>query len=156
MTDIDMKISVERTIDASAKEIFAVLSNPERHHQLDGSDTVRSDEKSDRITATGQVFTMNMYAEHMGGDYKTDNHVTGYDENKLLAWQTTGPGREPMGWEWLWELEAQGPESTLVRETYDWSKVTDKAILGRISFPLVSKDEMEATLAKLAEAVSGS
>lgn len=156
MTDTEKKISVERTIDASAKDIFAVLSNPERHHQLDGSGSVRSDDKSDRISATGQVFTMNMFAERMGGEYKTDNHVSGFDENKLVAWQTTLPGAEPMGWEWLWELKAQGPTSTLVRQTYDWSNVTDKAVLAQISFPLVSQEEMEGSMAKLAEAVSGS
>ena len=39
--------------------------------------TLRSVEHGDRITATGQTFTMNMSGDHMGGDYKTDNHVTG-------------------------------------------------------------------------------
>lgn len=51
---------------------------------------------------------MNMQGDHMGGEYKTDNHVTGCVKDKLLAWKTAPAGTEPPGWEWLWELESQG------------------------------------------------
>ena len=150
------KITVERTIQASSADVFEVLSNPERHVELDGSGFVISDERTNRIQGTGDVFTMNMTGDHMGGDYQTDNHVTGYDENSLLAWQSTPAGTEPFGWEWVWRLEQQGPDQTLVTHTYDWSKVTDKEILQKVSFPLVSQGQLEDTLAKLAEASSGS
>ncbi len=148
------QITASRTIDASAAQLFEVLSNPERHAELDGSGFVISDEKSDRITANGQVFTMNMTGDHMGGDYQTDNHVTGFDPNKMLAWKTAPAGVEPPGWEWLWQLEAQGPDSTVVSVTYDWSKVTDKDLLQKLSFPLVPESALEASLGHLAEAVA--
>ena len=154
MTD-DKKITVQRTIDAPAKDIFEVLTLPSRHAELDGSGFVRSDSKTDRITATGQVFTMNMHGDHMGGDYQTDNHVTGYLDNKLVAWQTAPAGTEPKGWEWMWELEPQGQDSTLVTLTYDWSKVTDKQLLQKVHFPLVPQHDHEESLEKLAGAVSG-
>lgn len=156
MTDSDnAKITVQRTIDASTAEVFDVLSNPERHPELDGSGFVRSVDQADRITATGQSFRMNMAGDHMGGDYQTDNVVTGYDPHRLVSWTTAPAGQEPPGWEWVWELEAQGPDSTDVRLTYDWSKVTDQALLAKISFPLVPAEALEGSLAKLAEAVSG-
>ena len=79
-------VSATRTIDAPAEAIFTVLSNPERHAEIDGSGMVRSDDKTDRITEVGQKFSMNMHWDKMGGDYKTDNYVNGYQENKLLAW----------------------------------------------------------------------
>lgn len=63
----DTSITASRIIDASAVDIFSVLSNPERHAQIDGSGMVRSDEKTDRITAVGQVFTMNMFWDKLGG-----------------------------------------------------------------------------------------
>lgn len=154
MTD-STQITVSRTIDAPADRIFEVLSNPERHAELDGSGFVLGDEKSDRITATGQVFTMNMTGDHMGGDYQTDNHVTGYDANKMLAWKTAPAGVEPPGWEWLWQLDAQGPDATEVSVTYDWSKVTDKDLLQKLSFPLVPQSALESSLGHLAEAVAG-
>ena len=52
--------------------------------------------------------------------------------SKLLAWKTAPAGVEPPGWEWLWEFESQGPNETLVRHTYDWSKVTDKKLLEKV------------------------
>ena len=80
--------------------------------------------------------------------------MTGFDENRLIAWQTAPAGTEPPGWQWVWELESQGPESTLVRHTYDWSGVTDPELLKKVSFPLVTESELQDTLGKLAEAVS--
>ena len=50
----------------------------------------------------------------------------------------------------MWELESQGPNETLVRHTYDWSKVTDKKLLQQIGFPLVTEDQLNDTLARLA------
>ncbi|WP_313022818.1 SRPBCC family protein [Mobilicoccus sp.] len=152
----DKKITVSRTIDASPQEVWAVISNPARHREIDGSGQIVSDEKTDRITANGQVFTMNMNAPHMGGDYQTDNHVTGYDESRLLAWQTAPAGTEPKGWEWLYQLTPEGPNSTQVQLTYDWSKVTDKELLKKVRFPLIQEDALEDTLSRLASAVSGS
>jgi uncharacterized protein YndB with AHSA1/START domain len=151
----DKSITVSRTIDASTAEIFDVLTNPERHAELDGSGFVTSDEKSDRITGTGQVFRMNMSGEHMGGDYQTDNTVTGYDVNHLLAWQTAPADTDPPGWEWVWQLEAQGSDATEVTLTYDWGKVTDQELLKKISFPLVDQVALERSLDNLAGAVSG-
>ena len=150
----DTSITVERVIPASSAEIFDVLSNPNRHADLDGSGYVRNVAKGDRITGVGQVFTMNMEGEHMGGEYRTENHVTGYSENALLAWQTAPAGTEPKGWEWVWELEDQGSGSTLVSLTYDWSKVTDKQLLERVSFPVIAPETLEESLVRLSDAVT--
>lgn len=149
-------ITVSRTIDAPTKDVFDVLTNPERHAELDGSGFVVSDEKSDRITATGQVFRMNMTGDHMGGDYQTDNTVTGYDPNHLVAWQTAPADTDPPGWEWVWRLTAEGGDATQVELTYDWAKVSDPAILQKVSFPLVDQSALESSLDNLAAAVSGS
>ena len=148
-------VTVERGIGAPADQVFDVLSNPRRHPELDGSGFVRSVDHADRIQEVGDVFTMNMEGDHMGGEYQTDNHVTGYNKNQSLAWKTAPAGTEPPGWEWVWELEAQGPDKTLVRHTYDWSKVTDKDLLKKVSFPLVTEEQLEDTLGRLAAAVSG-
>lgn len=152
----DHKITVERTINAPNADIFNVLSNPERHVELDGSGFVVSEAGTDRIQGTGEVFTMNMQGDHMGGDYQTDNHVTGFDPDKLVSWKTAPAGTEPPGWEWVWELKPDGPDSTDVTLTYDWSKVTDKEILSKVSFPLVSEQALETSLGNLAAATSGS
>jgi uncharacterized protein YndB with AHSA1/START domain len=147
-------ITVQRTIDAPAADLFDVLSNPKRHVELDGSGFVRSDENAERIQKVGDVFRMNMSGDHMGGEYQTDNTVSGYSHNSLLAWKTAPADTDPPGWEWLWELTPTGPDATDVRLTYDWSAVTDKEILSKVTFPLVTKDQLEDSLARLAESVS--
>lgn len=151
----DTRISVQRTIDAPSQALFDVLSNPQRHAEVDGSGFVLSDDRSDRITGTGQVFRMNMSGDHMGGDYQTDNHVNAYDPNHLIGWQTAPAGTEPPGWEWLWELKSRGTGSTDVTLTYDWSRVTDQDLLAKVSFPLVSRSQLEDSLGNLASAVAG-
>jgi len=150
---MDTHLTATRTIDAPAGEIFAILSDPQRHHEIDGSDMVRSDDRSDRITATGQSFRMNMH-HPKAGDYQTDNHVTGFEQGSLLAWQTGAVDTDPAGWEWVWRLTPLDRDSTEVSVTYDWSKVTDPAVLKRLRFPVVPQEALESTLANLAAAVA--
>ena len=42
-----------------------------------------------------------------------------------------------------------------MRLTCEWGKVTDKEILKKISFPLVSEQQLEDSLSNLAAAVAG-
>ncbi|WHF24625.1 hypothetical protein QJS66_10940 [Kocuria rhizophila] len=60
-----------------------------------------------------------MNAETMGGDYKMENHVTGLDPNKLIAWKPCPEGTsvEDNGWEWMYELQPEGSDSTTVTRT---------------------------------------
>ena len=145
--------TVTRTIDASAKDVFDFLTLPANHAKFDGSGMVQSDDKTQRIQKVGDVFTMNMHAEHMGGDYVMENTVSGYDENKLLAWKPKPQGAELEGWEWIWELEPQGPGATLVTETYSWEHATPEAKKA-VSFPLFEEGALEHSLERLAAAVS--
>ena len=154
MTDTKSE-TVSRLINAPAGDIFDLLSNPDRHADFDGSGFVRSADKPQRIQATGDVFRMNMAGDHMGGEYQTDNLVTGFQANTLIAWKTAPTGTEPPGWEWLYELKSEGSDSTTVTLTYDWSRVTDKELLKKVHFPLVSASQLEDSLASLASAVNG-
>lgn len=148
-------ITVSREIEASTGDIFDLLSNPDRHKEFDGSGFVRSADHPQRIQSVGQSFRMNMSGDHMGGDYQTDNQVTGFQPGRLVAWQTAPAGEEPPGWEWTYELTPVDQTRTEVSLTYDWSRVSDKEVLRKISFPLVSQDAMEGSLAQLAAAVNG-
>ena len=152
----EKSISVSRVIDAPAEEIFAVLTLPARHPEFDASGTVVSG-TDQRIQKVGDVFVMNMHAEALGGDYKMENHVTGLDPNKLIAWKPCQEGTpvEDNGWEWLYELEPQGSDSTNVTLTYSWEHV-NPAVAKKISFPLFGEDVLERSLEGLASAVSGS
>ncbi|MDQ6642579.1 MAG: polyketide cyclase [Actinomycetota bacterium] len=147
------QISAQRTIHAPAAAVFQVLSDPHKHVEVDGSGFVRGLDRGDRITKSGQQFRMNMVGDHMGGEYQTDNVVSAFDVNKMIGWKTAPAGTEPPGWEWLWELKSGGSDTTDVTLTYDWSHVTDPAILEKVSFPLVTQSQLDDSVAKLAEVV---
>lgn len=154
MTSNDTSLTVTRRIDAPAKDIFAVLNLPAKHPSFDGSGMVVSSADTERITKAGERFVMNMHAEFMGGDYTMHNHVIAFDENKMIGWAPAGADDPdtPKGWEWLYELKADGPDATDVSLTYDWSKVTDPKLLPM--FPAIPAEKLEESLNLLAAAVS--
>ena len=76
MTD-DRKLEVSRTIDAPADQVFDLLTLPERHKEFDGSGMVVSDDRSQRIQAVGDVFTMNVSVAY------TINNDTPLDGTRL-------------------------------------------------------------------------
>ena len=83
----------------------------------------------------------------MGGDYQTDNTVTGFDANHLIAWKTAPAGTEPPGWEWIWELRAG-----LGRHRGDPDLRLEQGrtrVPGEGSFPLVPDRELEDSLGNL-------
>lgn len=159
MSNDQTQLTVTRTVDAPAKDVFEVLTLPARHSEFDGSGTVRAADDTERITASGQKFVMNMHADHMGGDYRTHNFVTAYDENKMLGWQPApeedGIAPEgPLGWEWLYTLTPQGSDATEVALTYDWSGVDDKELLQQVGFPAIPREALEESLNLLAATVA--
>lgn len=151
----EKSITVSRVIDVPAEEIFEVLTLPAKHPSLDASGTVISG-TDQRIQNVGDVFVMNMNAEMMGGDYKTENHVTGLDPNKLIAWKPCPEGTtvEDNGWEWVYELQPEGSDSTTVTLTYSWEHANPK-VTKKISFPLFGEKVLEESLERLASTVAG-
>ncbi|MBO1767582.1 SRPBCC family protein [Allobranchiibius sp. GilTou38] len=118
------QLSVTRFVDAPPAAVFDVLAHPTRHQETDPAPWrwVREPEQTDPITHAGQVFTMNMYLERVGGDYRIDNMVTAFEPPRLIAWRP-GSVRDGElhlgGWEWRYDLVPEG-EGTRVTLTYDW------------------------------------
>ena len=152
----EKSITVSRLIDAPAEEIFEILTLPAKHPSLDASGTVISG-TDQRIQNVGDVFVMNMHAEMMGGDYKTENPVARPDPNNLLAWKPCPEGTsvEDNGWEWVYELQPEGSDSTTVTLTYSWEHANPK-VTKKISFPLFGEKVLEESLERLASTVAGS
>ncbi len=148
-------VSVERVIAAPADRIFELLADPGRHHDIDGSGSVR-DAKSDAgRLQMGSKFGMRM---HLAIGYSTTNTVVEFDDGKRIAWKT-GPegiqGRFFGGRIWRYELDPAADGGTLVRESWDISqeKGPMKALL-RMSKPKEhTRASMEKTLANIATLV---
>lgn len=148
MTTSETSIQVSRTVNAPAARIFALLTDPARHEEFDGSGMVRASEDAADVSREGEVFVMNMHAEVMGGDYQMHNHVTEYVEDRVIAWQPAETGKEPGGWEWRYDLDATDDRSTSVTLSYDWSKVDDPELAK--TFPAVPRERLADSLNKLA------
>jgi uncharacterized protein YndB with AHSA1/START domain len=111
-------VTVERIIPAEPAAIFDLLADPSRHHDFDGSGTVREARTGSERLALGSTFKMSM---KMGIPYSMVSTVTEFDENRLIAWQTRGPGaigRHVAGRIWRYELEPVDG-GTRVRESWD-------------------------------------
>ena len=143
------RIVVRETVDVPATALFAVLADPGRHLEMDGSGTLRAGSDNPAITGVGQVFTMEMHYPSLG-DYRTDNHVVDFENGRRIAWMTAREGQPPAGVRWSWELRPEGLDRTTVVHTYDWSRVTDPAVLARVTFPRVSGEALERSVQRLA------
>jgi hypothetical protein len=105
--------SARIVISASPEKIFAILSNPHRHKEIDGSKTIQENISGPEKLVLGSKFGMKM---HLGVDYRIRNTVVEYEENKLIAWRHLGR------WIWRYELVNLGPQTTQVTETFDASR----------------------------------
>jgi hypothetical protein len=155
-------VSVSRRIEAPADVIFAVLADPGRHTELDGTGMLRGPKSGGPISAVGDRFVMNMYFDHFGGDYTMDNHVVEFEPARRIAWapaagdERAGNGSSPvgvpLGHRWIFELAPDG-EGTVVTETYDCTGAPEqlrKVVNGGEHW----RPAMELTLSKLDEVVS--
>ena len=140
--------SARIVINAPAEKIFAILSNPRRHKEIDGSSTIQENISGPDKLIMGSKFGMQM---HLGIDYRIRNTVVEYEENKLIAWRHLGR------WIWRYELVNIGPQQTQVTETFDASRapLISKAWLSlRKAYPWTQK-AVAKTLVQLKSTCEG-
>jgi hypothetical protein len=152
----DERYVVTRTIAATPAEIFAVLADPTRHKDTEPGDWVRDAVDPDPVTASGQMFAVNMYLEQAGGHYVMHNVVTEFDEDRTIGWlpgQLDESGQHsPGGWTWRYDLTPNGA-GTDVTLTYDWSG-TVQEFRDTVGVPVFGDDFIAASLATLERTVS--
>jgi uncharacterized protein YndB with AHSA1/START domain len=142
-------ITVERTIAAPPAEVFALLSDAAKHVEFDGSGTVRGTRQASRPLTLGTRFGMAM---HMGLGYRTSNTVVEFEQDRRIAWKTTGLKGLVGGRIWRYELEPVDG-GTLVKETWDLSQDRQKFFLKHSTMPATAKNGMRRTLERIAETV---
>lgn len=114
-----LQVSVERTVPASAQDVFALLADPRRHREIDGSGTLRETVDGPPRLHRGARFGMRM---QLGAPYSMTNTVVEFEEGRRIAWQPrpTNPVAALVigGRVWRYELEPVDG-GTRVRETWD-------------------------------------
>ncbi|OMH34214.1 SRPBCC family protein [Tersicoccus sp. Bi-70] len=148
-----------RTIDAPPAAVFAVLTDPSRHQETEPTDWVRDARDTERLTAVGQVFAMNMFHTGAGGDYVMHNTVIALEPDRTIAWR---PGQEhdgavrSGGWTWRYDLQPTGTGTgtgTEVTLTYDWSAVPEK-LRQYVNVPPFEPEFLDRSLAALETAAT--
>ena len=130
-------------VNAPAADIYAIVADPHRHPELDGSGTVRDVpiDGPQRLTP-GDRFTVGM--KQYGVPYKITSTVTDFEPGRVVEWQ------HPMGHRWRWELESTSPTTTAVTETFDYSTLRVPKIMELIGYDKKNGKGIEGTLRALA------
>ncbi len=148
-------VTVERTIQAPPERIFAMLADATQHPAFDGSGTVRSaGHGSGQPLHEGSVFGMSM---RKGFSYSMVNTVIEYEQDRRIAWQTTGAGllKHVIGGRiWRYQLEPVDG-GTRVRESWDLSRDKQRLLISRSSIPAATEKSIARTLERIEVAVTG-
>ncbi|MDN5749967.1 MAG: SRPBCC family protein, partial [Pseudonocardia sp.] len=89
MTPSDHATFAGRTVTASAvvaaapAEVFALIADPHRHHEFDGSGTVRGATSGPERLALGDRFGMDM---RITLPYRITNRVVEFEQDRLIGW----------------------------------------------------------------------
>jgi hypothetical protein len=163
-TDPPSPVSVSRRIEAPADVIFRILADSANHPTIDGSGMLREGAPAAVVKAVGDTFPMNMHNSGLG-DYLMVNHVVTFEVDRHISWEPSlGAVADAVdapvavgdrgGQRWSFDLVPEGPSSTLVTESYDCSRASErirKAVDGGKGW----LDGMRSTLEKLDQLCTG-
>ncbi len=137
-----MSRSVSRSVvvPAAPEQVFALLADPRRHPELDGSGTVKAVVRGPERLSAGATFGMRM---QQGVPYVMKNTVVEFEENRCIAWRHLGRHV------WRFELEPLDG-GTRVTETFDWAPAIAPRVLELLGYPARNTRSIEATLERLA------
>lgn len=122
-------VTVTGHVAAPPAEVHALLSDPQRHPELDGTDSVLEVKESSGPFAQGSTFDMKM---NRGFPYVVRNTVVELEPDRVVAWSTT-PLTKPLAWLiggriWRYELEPDGTGTT-VTATWDLRPEKNRALV---------------------------
>lgn len=139
------RVSRSIEVGAPASELFAIVADPRRHSELDGSGTVADNVSAPAELAAGSKFSTKM--RMFGVPYRITSTVTAFTPDSVIEW------RHPLGHRWRWQFEQVDPRRTRVTETFDFHTTgTLKDTLKyyeRLGFVKANTKGIEATLLKL-------
>ena len=140
------QVSRSVEVNAPAAELLAMVADPRRHNEIDGSGTVNDNIKTPANLVAGAKFSTKMKMK--GVPYWIVSTVTALKPDELVEW------RHPFGHHWRWEFEAISPTVTRVTETFDYRNTgplkDGLRYYERTGFAKDNAKGIEATLTKLA------
>jgi uncharacterized protein YndB with AHSA1/START domain len=137
------QVARQVTVDAPAEELFAMLADPRRHGELDGSGTVGDALEAPERLGPDATFSVRM--RRFGLPYRITSRVVAFEDGRLIQWQ------HPMGHTWRWEFTPDGPSRTTVTETFDYSTAKSPKMLELMKQPAGNAVGITKTLQRLHE-----
>lgn len=137
-------VSASTVVTAPPEEVFALLANPHRHHEFDGSGTVRGAVSGPQRLALGDRFGMSM---KIGLPYRITNRVVELEPDRRIGWCHFSKAV------WRYELEPVDG-GTRITETFDYSGSPLAKGMEQLGFPKVNARSIRDTLRRL-EAIFG-
>jgi hypothetical protein len=142
-------ITCSLRVAAPARAIFDLLSDPQRHPEIDGSGTLRATVRGPRRLVAGSRFAVAM--RYWGMPYTITNTVTEYEPDHLIAWTHVSKVV------WRFQLEpvgsgsevTQATQTTQVTQTWDPTGAPAAAAYQLLGFPQRTAPAMLATLERI-------
>ena len=147
------RMETQRTIAASAPDIFAVLCDPQGHVAIDSSGMLQ-DAEGDPVQAVGDSCVVHMDRESLNdfpqfGKYDVTVEINEFEQDRLISWTVLGQLRPQIGHVYGYRLQPASDigdgGGTLVTSFYDWSNIDQKWRDAKI-FPIMSEGALRATL----------
>ena len=144
----ERKVARSVVVEAPVEELFAMVADPHRHPELDGSGTVRDNPvKGPDLLTDGAKFSVAM--KQYGVPYKITSTATEVRTDEVVEW------KHPLGHRWRWELEALSPTSTRVTETFDYSTAVSPKVLEILKMDAANATGITQTLEALSARYAG-
>jgi len=126
-------ISYRVRVGAEPFQLWELIANPHRHHELDGGDNLSDNVSGPEYLSEGDTF--NIWMRRFGMRYTLPMRVITADPEREIAW------RHPTGSIWRWSFQPVDGPGTWVTETFDYTKVKPIIIRG---FTLIDLFEQNA------------
>jgi hypothetical protein len=148
------RFEVQREIEATPAEVFAVLSDPNGHVAIDSSGMLQSAD-GEVVRQVGDEFVVHMDREALNdypmGKYDVTVIITDFQQDALIEWTISGAIQPPIRHKYGYRIQPSGSGS-LVTSYYDWSEI-DEQYRGAGIFPVIPESALRATLGILARTV---
>jgi uncharacterized protein YndB with AHSA1/START domain len=135
------RVTATTVVSAPPEAVFALLANPHRHHEFDGSGTVRRAVSAPQQLTLGARFGMDMKTRL---PYRITNRVVEFQPDRRIAWCHFAKAV------WRYELEPV-PGGTRITETFDYGSSPLRWAIELAKFPTVNARSIRDTLARLGE-----
>jgi uncharacterized protein YndB with AHSA1/START domain len=134
------RVWASTVVAAPPAEVFALLANPHRHHEFDGSGTVRGATSGPQRLALGDRFGIDM---KMTLPYRITNRVVEFEPDRRIGWCHFAKAV------WRYELEPVEGGGTRITETFDYGGSPLARGMELVGFPKGNAKSIRETLTRL-------